>query len=51
MKDYHEYPANGMFVVEKNGREFLIPDVPDIVSEINIDTGRIIVNLIDGLLE
>jgi 16S rRNA processing protein RimM len=51
VKDYHEYPANGMFIVEKNGREFLIPDVPDIVSEINIDAGRIIVNLIDGLLE
>ncbi|MBN1559313.1 16S rRNA processing protein RimM [candidate division KSB1 bacterium] len=51
VKDYHDYPANGMFIVEKNGREILIPDVADIVNEIDIDAGKIILNPIEGLLE
>jgi 16S rRNA processing protein RimM len=51
VKDYLEYPANDMFVIEHDEREFLIPDVPDIVEDVDLDTGKIIINPIDGLLD
>ncbi len=51
VKDYQEYPASGMFVVEHNEHEYLIPDVPDIVESVNLDDGKIIINPIDGLLD
>ncbi len=49
--DYQEYPASDMFVIEKDEREYLIPDVPDIVEDVNLDEGKIIINPIDGLLD
>lgn len=51
VKDYLEYPASDMFVIENDEREYLIPDVPDIVEDVNIDDGIIIINPIDGLLD
>lgn len=51
VKDFQEYPANDMFVIENDGREYLIPDVPDIVQDVNIEDGTIIINPIDGLLD
>lgn len=51
VKDFQEYPANDMFVIENNEREYLIPDVPDIVEDVDLDAGTIIINPIDGLLD
>ncbi|MBN1466967.1 16S rRNA processing protein RimM [candidate division KSB1 bacterium] len=51
VKDYQDFPAGGMFVIEKERQEFLLPDVPEIVREIDLDAGKIIVTLIDGLLD
>lgn len=51
VKDFQEYPASDMFVIENNEREYLIPDVPDIVEEVNLEDGIIIINPIDGLLD
>jgi len=49
--NYEEYPANNVFVVEHEDREFLIPDVPDIVEDVNLETGKVLINPIDGLLD
>ena len=51
VKDYLEYPANDMFGVESDEREYLIPDVPEIVEDVNLDDSKIIINPIDGLLD
>lgn len=49
--NYQEYPANNVFVVEHENHEFLIPDVPDIVEDIDLDAGKVLINPIPGLLE
>ncbi|MBN1482029.1 16S rRNA processing protein RimM [candidate division KSB1 bacterium] len=49
--DYQECPANGLFVVEYKKRELLLPDVPAIVKDVNLDSGRIVINPIEGLLD
>ena len=51
VKDVREFPANDMFVVEKDDHEYLIPDVPDIVKDVDPDSGKIIINPVEGLLE
>jgi len=51
VKDYQEFPANDLFVVEKDDREYLIPDVPEIVQDIDLDNGHVIINPIEGLLD
>ena len=43
-------PANDVFVVTCNDREYLIPDVPEIVEEKKPSSGKIIINPIEGLL-
>jgi 16S rRNA processing protein RimM len=43
-------PANDVFVVTCNDREYLIPDVTEIVEEKKISSGKIIINPIEGLL-
>jgi 16S rRNA processing protein RimM len=45
------YPANDIFVVHKDDREFLIPYITDIVKKIDIENGILIVNPIEGLLD
>ncbi len=49
--DVQNYPANDVYVVEAESKEILIPVVPDIVIETNAETGTIIINPIDGLLD
>jgi 16S rRNA processing protein RimM len=49
--NYLEYPANNVFVVEYEDRELLIPDVPDIVKDVDLDAGKILINPIPGLLD
>jgi len=51
VKDYQEFPANDMFVVENDEREYLIPDVPEIVQDVDLDNGHVIINPIEGLLD
>ena len=51
VKDYQEFPASHMFIVEKDEREYLIPDVPDIVIEVDTSAGKIVIHPIEGLLD
>ncbi|MBI2862946.1 MAG: 16S rRNA processing protein RimM [Chloroflexi bacterium] len=44
-------PANDVYVVRSEGREFLIPAVEDIVLEIDLNRGRITVEPLPGLLD
>ena len=46
-----ETGANDVYVVkrESEGAEILIPAIPDVVRSIDLEPGRIIVELIDGL--
>ena len=51
LDDILKCPANDVFVVKKDKEEFLIPDIPDVIKEIDIPSGKMIITIIDGLLE
>ena len=42
--------SNDVYVVRGRGREVLIPAIEDVVKEINLAEGRMIVKLIEGLI-
>ena len=44
-------PANDVYVVQNKESEFLIPAISDVVKKIDIDGGKIVIELMDGLLE
>jgi 16S rRNA processing protein RimM len=43
--------ANDVYIVSDGTREILLPAIPDVVKEINLERGEMIVELIDGLVE
>jgi 16S rRNA processing protein RimM len=43
--------GNNVYVVRENQREVLIPAVPEFVKEINLQQKKVIVQLIEGMLE
>jgi 16S rRNA processing protein RimM len=45
-----ETGANDVYVVEQNGRELLLPAIPDVVKSINLEEGRMIVEVMEGLI-
>jgi len=45
-----ETGANNVFVVRDGSQEYLIPQITDVVREINFDEGRIIIQPLPGLL-
>jgi 16S rRNA processing protein RimM len=49
--DIIETGANDVYVIKKDSqREILLPAIPDVVKSIDIEQGRMIVELIDGLI-
>ena len=49
VRDVLSRPANDVYVVEHEGREALIPAIADVVKQIDIENGRMVIELIDGL--
>jgi 16S rRNA processing protein RimM len=43
--------ANDVYIVDAGAREILIPAIPEIVREIDLARGEMIVQLIDGIVE
>lgn len=46
-----ETGANLVFVVTHNGKDVLLPDIPDCVKEVNTETNIITVHIMKGLLD
>ncbi len=51
LKDVMETGANLVFVVTHNGKDVLLPDIPDCVKEVNTETNIITVHIMKGLLD
>ena len=51
LKDIMWLPSNDVYVIDNNGKEYLIPVISEIVKSINYDKGSITIVPIDGLLE
>lgn len=48
--DIIETGANDVYVVEKDGRQILLPAIPDVVKSIDITEGVMVVQVIEGLI-
>lgn len=46
-----ETPANEVYVVQGNDREYLIPAVKSVIADIDLDAGTMTITPLDGLLE
>lgn len=46
-----ETGANNVFVVEGEGRQYLLPDIRDVVKEIDLENGRMTIHPMPGLLD
>jgi len=42
-------PANDVYVVRGGGGEILLPAIQDVVKEVDVNSGRMVVHLIEGL--
>ncbi len=51
VEDVLEYPANNVYVVHRQQKEFLIPAIPDVIKNIDTETGIITIDPIPGLLD
>ncbi len=51
LTDVLQTGANDVYVVEKEKKEVLIPAIHDCIKEVDVETGNMIVHLLDGLLE
>ena len=45
-----ETGANDVYVVENNDREILLPVIADVVKSIDLETGQVVIEVIDGLI-
>jgi 16S rRNA processing protein RimM len=48
--DVLETGSNDVYVVDSGEKEYLIPALKEVVEEINLETGQMIINPINGLL-
>ncbi len=46
-----DMPANAVLRVTTQDKEHLIPVIPDVIEQVNRESGRVVVNPIDGLLD
>jgi 16S rRNA processing protein RimM len=51
LDDVIETGANDVFVVNGPDGEILLPDIPQVVRQVDVPGGRIVVHLLDGLLD
>jgi len=51
VSEIFETGSNDVYVVNGPDREYLIPAIHDVIKEINLEEGRIIIQLIEGLLD
>jgi 16S rRNA processing protein RimM len=49
VEDVLSMPANDVFVVRGRGEEILLPVIEDVILGVDVDAGRIVVRLIEGL--
>ena len=51
LKDVLETGANLVYVVEQEGKEVLIPAIPDCVKDINVEEKKVVVHILPGLMD
>ncbi len=46
-----ETGSNDVYIIKNNEREYLIPAIKDVIKKIDLKRNRIIIKVIDGLLD
>lgn len=42
--------SNDVYVVDRQGQEVLIPAIADVVQEVDLEGGRLVIEVVEGLL-
>jgi 16S rRNA processing protein RimM len=50
LQDVLETKANNVFIIEGDQKEILLPDIDEVVKDIDFQLGRMTVNLLPGLI-
>jgi 16S rRNA processing protein RimM len=51
VEEVWDLPANAVIVTRKEGREYLIPAIKEVIRRIDLEKGEIIIDPMEGLLE
>jgi len=51
IKEVLNYPAHDVYVISGGKNEFLVPAVHEYIREVDVSTGRIMIAVIDGLID
>lgn len=51
LEDVLETGANLVYVVKHNGKEVLLPAIPDCVKDVDVDAHKVVVSILPGLLD
>ena len=51
VEDIMDFPANDVIQVNYDGREILIPMIPDIIRQVDHEKGQITITVMEGLLD
>lgn len=51
LEEVLDFPAHDVYVVRDRGREVMIPATEEVVREIDLEGGRMVVRLLEGLVE
>lgn len=51
VKDILQMTAQDLYVIDRGGKEVLVPNVPEFIRGINLKEGTVTVHVIDGLLD
>lgn len=51
LTDVLDLPANDVYVVQAETREYLIPAIAEVIKKVDLDSGLMIINPIEGLLD
>ena len=46
-----ETGANNVFIIDRPGGELLVPDIPDVVRDVDVAGGRVVIRPLPGLLD
>jgi len=49
VKEVLDMPAQSIYVIVRNGKEILVPDVPEFITEVSADKGYVKIHLIEGM--
>ena len=51
LTDVSQTGANDVWHIEKDGKEYLVPAIPDVIENVDIDAGTVYIHLLGGIFD